>query len=71
MNEFTFTKEELLAIILGKVQYRKCPCCDNHGLEYWDENGMGVGPRRDAQWFSAEEAAEFMKNKKGFSVVKK
>ena len=50
MNEFTFTKEALLNIILGKVHYRKCPCCDSDGRQYWDGNGMGVGPCPRPEW---------------------
>lgn len=50
MNEFTFDKEDLLDIILGKVQYRKCPCCDSNGLQFWDEDGMGLGPYPRQEW---------------------
>jgi len=36
---------EVRDLILGKLKYRKCPCCDNQGLEYWDgSTGMGVNP---------------------------
>ena len=37
--------EEVRDLILGKLKYRKCPCCDNNGVEYWDgETGMGASP---------------------------
>lgn len=40
-----YTKEEVRGIIQGKLSYRKCPCCDNDGLEWWDGmTGLGVGP---------------------------
>ena len=35
--------EEVRDLILGELKYRKCPNCDNNGLEYWDnETGLGV-----------------------------
>ena len=27
--------EEVRDLILGKLKYRKCPECDNNGLQYW------------------------------------
>lgn len=37
-------------VILGKITFRKCPCCDNNGREYWDENGDGVSPFPRPEW---------------------
>lgn len=35
--------EELKDLIKGKIQWRKCPECDNNGLQYFDgATGMGV-----------------------------
>jgi len=32
-------------IIRGTITYRKCPCCDNDGQEWWDGGtGLGAGP---------------------------
>lgn len=42
--------EELRNIILGKIQYKKCPCCDNNGFEYWDEEGISVLPSPLPEW---------------------
>ena len=37
--------EEVRDLILGKLKYRKCPCCDNNGLGYRDgETGVGASP---------------------------
>ena len=33
------TNEELRSIILGKRVYKKCPCCDNNGIYYLNEEG--------------------------------
>jgi len=39
------SNEELRSIALGKFTARKCPSCDNNGIEYWDGNtGLGAGP---------------------------
>lgn len=29
--------QEIRDLILGKIKYRKCPCCDNKGREYYDD----------------------------------
>jgi hypothetical protein len=50
MNHFELSRDEFRAIILGKITYRKCPCCDSEGLEYWDENGNGTGPCPRPEW---------------------
>jgi hypothetical protein len=44
------TPEELREIILGKITFRKCPCCDNDGYEYWDENGISALPSPHPSW---------------------
>lgn len=49
-NYFEFSRDELRGIILGKIQYRKCPNCDVNGREYWDENGEGAGPYPRPEW---------------------
>jgi hypothetical protein len=37
--------EELKYLIKGKIQWRKCPECDNNGLQYFDgSTGLGVAP---------------------------
>lgn len=28
--------DELRDLCLGKLQWRKCQCCDNNGRQYWD-----------------------------------
>lgn len=49
-------KEETRDLILGKLKYRKCPCCDNQGMEYWDgQTGMGANPSPsgiDPEWLT-------------------
>jgi hypothetical protein len=37
-------------IILGRIQFQKCLCCDNNGKEYWDENGEGVCAFPRPEW---------------------
>ena len=44
--------EVLREIILGKRTYRKCPACDNNGVEYWDESGESVLPYPHPDWGS-------------------
>lgn len=44
------TSERLRDIITGKIKYKKCPCCDNEGYEYWDENGVSVLPYPHPDW---------------------
>lgn len=35
----------LRSVIKGEVTFRKCPCCDINGEEWWDgRTGTGVGP---------------------------
>jgi len=53
--------EETRDLILGKLKYRKCPCCDNQGIEYWDGNtGLGASsspsniPPEYLSWGSCE-----------------
>jgi len=50
MNHFELTKHDFRNIILGKTTYRKCPLCDNDGMEYWDENGMSPSPFPRPEW---------------------
>ena len=52
------TSEELRRIILGKTVYRKCPNCDENGIEYWDENGENVGPAPKEEWTDNYEQGE-------------
>lgn len=47
---FELEAEELREIILGKIVYRKCPCCDKEGMEYWSEDGEEVGPAPKPEW---------------------
>jgi len=40
-----FTASKIRSICLGKFSAKKCPCCDNDGIVYFDGNtGLGVGP---------------------------
>lgn len=40
-----YTRQEMRDLILGNIKARKCPCCDNEALEYWDgDTGLGAGP---------------------------
>lgn len=50
MSEIYVTSEELRDIILGKITYRKCPCCDSNGTEYWDIDGEVVLPYAHPDW---------------------
>lgn len=50
MNEITINTDYLRDIILGHVQFRKCPACDNAGREYWDETGTAVLPYPHPDW---------------------
>ena len=40
MKYIELTAEEIRNIITGKTTYRKCPLCDDDGIEYlrYDEN---------------------------------
>lgn len=48
--------EEVRDLILGKLKYRKCPCCDNNGTVYWDgKTGEGESSSPsgiDPEWIS-------------------
>ncbi len=47
----TLSKDQLRDIILGKVTFRKCPSCDNNGVEYWcGLTGAGAGPFARPEW---------------------
>lgn len=48
--KYEFTAEELRDIIFGRTVFRKCPSCDNDGLEYWDEQGISVRPSPLPEW---------------------
>lgn len=48
--EICLDAEELRDILLGKMVYKKCPCCDKEGLEYWNEDGEDVSPAPKAEW---------------------
>jgi hypothetical protein len=50
MSYIEISIEDLRAIITGKVIYRKCPCCDNSGTEFWDETGSSVMPYPHPDW---------------------
>jgi hypothetical protein len=44
MHNHTYSEcshDWLRAVISGEIQFRKCPACDNKGIEYqvYDENG--------------------------------
>lgn len=41
MNWFQLSTEQLRNIIIGKTLYRKCPLCDNDGLEFQAINSDG------------------------------
>ena len=37
--------EDLRKLALGKLQWKKCPCCDLNGQQYWDNStGEGLSP---------------------------
>jgi hypothetical protein len=40
----------LRAIILGKVQFRKCPCCDMEGLIYFNDDDSPALASPKAEW---------------------
>ena len=46
----TIEKEDFRKILLGKVSVRKCPYCDNDGMEYADEDGRNASPYIHADW---------------------
>lgn len=51
MNYFTLPRKEFVDIILGKTTYRKCPLCDENGIQYWDnENGTDIQSYRKSEW---------------------
>lgn len=42
-GRFDLDRLEMRAIALDKFSVRKCPCCDNNGMIYYDgETGLGV-----------------------------
>ena len=47
---FELDTEELRNIITGKTSFRKCPCCNKEGLEYWEETGVSVLPYPHPDW---------------------
>ncbi len=48
--DITLDIEELRDILLGKMVYKKCLCCDKDGMEYWNEDGEEVGPSPRKEW---------------------
>jgi len=42
MNDITCTADWLRSVINGQTKFRKCPQCDNEGIEIqsYDENGQ-------------------------------
>ncbi len=51
MNYFELTKEQFRNIILGKTTYRKCPLCNNDGIQYWDNvDGGDIQSYRKPEW---------------------
>ena len=51
MNYFQLSKQELADIILGKTIYRKCPLCDQNGLQYWDDQeGIDIQACPKSEW---------------------
>jgi len=36
--------QKLRRIIPGQTIYRKCPCCDKNGCEYWNGEGNDASP---------------------------
>ena len=37
--------EDVRKLALGKIQWKKCPCCDLNGQQYWDNStGEGLSP---------------------------
>ena len=42
MDYIECTNDWLRSVITGEVTFRKCPACDNEGIEYqaYDENGQ-------------------------------
>jgi len=51
-------RDELKDLIEGKLKYRKCPCCDANGLQYYDgSTGLGVSASPsgiDPEWLTSE-----------------
>jgi hypothetical protein len=48
--EIVISVETFRNAITGKTTYRKCPCCDKYGKEYWDENGCSPLPFPHPSW---------------------
>ena len=48
--QISYDIEDFRKIILGKITFKKCPCCDNNGVEYWDETGTSVLPYPHKSW---------------------
>ncbi len=48
--DILITTEKLRRIALGKIVFKKCPCCDNNGRQYWEETGTSVLPYPHPNW---------------------
>ena len=68
MKYIELSAEEIRNIITGKTTYRKCPLCDDNGIEYlrYDENGYEVGPDFQGEFFRDDcancDGVAFIKN---------
>ena len=41
---YNYSLETVRGIILGTIEYRKCPICEGCGYTCWDENGEDEKP---------------------------
>ena len=53
-----FTSEGLREIILGKVEFKKCLCCDNNGKQYSNDDGCPPLPYPHPDWGDDVEGIE-------------
>lgn len=56
---YELSKEELRDVIFGRIQYRKCPACDNDGVEWYNgKTGDAARPFPDPSWGKWTESQE-------------
>lgn len=65
---YTYGVETVRGIILGTIEYRKCPTCEGTGYTQWDEDGKNQKPGNDC--YDAWDDCEFC-NSLGFILREK